>query len=682
MAGKAVSKPVSKTFQNPILTGFHPDPSVCRVGEDFYLTNSTFEFFPGLPIYHSRDLVHWDQVGNALDRPSQLPLKGATDSGGLYAPTLRYWKGTFYLVCDNVSGGGNFIVTAKDPAGPWSEPVWVNDYGIDGSLFFDDDGKIYYHRAGADNGNGISQGELDPSTLKLKAPLRKIWEYPGEWNEGPHLYKVNGTYYLISATGGTESHHQEVVARSKSPWGPFESSPHNPMLTERDDLKSPIQCAGHADLFNAPDGTWWAVFLGTRPQDGMSVLGRETFLAPVEWTKDGWPIVGKDHHVALEMEAPKLPPPPRMPKPGDRENFSARGLGPRWLHIRNFDPKNFSFEEREGYLRIRAAKDSLDNRWEGPAFVGQRQPAFRFTARTEMEFAPQQDGEEAGLCVRANEGNHYEIGIRKFEGKTQLFVRNRIMNREYLMAQEPVALGPVQLEISGSEEKYQFAWSADGKTWSTLAVCPTADLSREKAGGFTGTTLGLYATANGRDSQAYADFEWFELRPGVAPQQGPLTRRPSPTPLTPSDHWRILTNREDYRDKAGLDWSWDVGYSGGETNRSWGGIGGATNQELFQHERFGKDFSYTLPVLPGKYQVRLKFVETAVKNKGERVFDVLINGKKALTGFDILQEAGGPDKALEKTFRDVAPDAQGQITLRFIASAGDAKVCAIEIERQ
>ncbi len=241
---------------------------------------------------------------------------------------------------------------------------------------------------------------------------------------------------------------------------------------------------------------------------------------------------------------------------------------------------------------------------------------------------------------------------------------------------------PVQLEISGSEEKYQFAWSADGKTWSTLAVCPTADLSREKAGGFTGTTLGLYATANGRDSQAYADFEWFELRPGVAPQQGPLTRRPSPTPLTPSDHWRILTNREDYRDKAGLDWSWDVGYSGGETNRSWGGIGGATDQELFQHERFGKDFSYTLPVLPGKYQVRLKFVETAVKNKGERVFDVLINGKKALTGFDILQEAGGPDKALEKTFRDVAPDAQGQITLRFIASAGDAKVCAIEIERQ
>jgi len=680
-AGKAESKPVATTFHNPILTGFHPDPSVCRVGDDFYLTNSTFEFFPGLPIYHSRDLVHWDLIGNTLDRMSQLPLKGASDSSGLYAPTLRYWKGTFYLICDNVSGGGNFIVTAKDPAGPWSEPVWLGDYGIDGSLFFDDDGKIYYHRAGADNGNGISQGEIDPATLKLKDPLKKIWEYPGEWNEGPHLYKINGTYYLISATGGTESHHQEVVARSSSPWGPFESSPHNPLLTERDDPNSPIQCAGHADLVEAPDGTWWSVFLGTRPHNGMSVLGRETFLAPVTWMKDGWPIVGKDHHVALEMEAPKLKPLAVAAVPS-KTVFDGSPLGRKWLHIRNYDPTNISLEERKGYLRLHAAKDGLNSRWEEPAFIGQRQPAFRFTARTEMEFKPQQDGEEAGLCVRANEGNHYEIGLRKFGGTTQLFVRNRIQNREYLMAQEPVTLDKVQLEISGTEEKYQFAFSADGKTWTPLAVSPSDDLSREKAGGFTGAVLGLYATANGKDSKATADFAWFELSPAAAPKIGPITRRPAPTPLVPSDHWRIIASREDYKDKAGLDWSWDVGYSGGETNRSWNGISGTGDPELFQHERTGKDFSYSLPVLPGKYQVRLKFAETAVKNKGERVFDVLINGQKALTGFDILQEAGGPNMALEKTFRDVAPDAQGQITFRFVASAGAAKVCAIEIEHQ
>ncbi len=669
------------TYQNPILAGFHPDPSVCRVGDDYYLTNSTFEFFPGLPIYHSRDLAHWELVGNALYRPSQLPLKGASDSGGLYAPTLRYWKGTFYLICDNVSGGGNFIVTAKDPAGPWSEPVWLKDYGIDGSLFFDDDGKIYYHRAGADNGNGISQGELDPSTLQLKAPLKKIWEYKGEWNEGPHLYKVQGIYFLIAATGGTESHHQEVVARSKSPWGPFESSPANPMLTERDDPQSPIQCAGHADLVEASDGTWWAVFLGTRPHKGMSALGRETFLAPVTWTQEGWPIVGKAHHVALEMEAPKLKPFEVMaiePK----TVFKGPALGPQWLHIRNVDPKNFSFDERPDHLRLRAAKDGLNSRWEEPVFVGQRQPDFRFTVSTEMEFKPDQEGDEAGLCVRANEGNHYEVGIGRFGGQAQLFVRNRVLNRDYLVTQELAPSGPVRLQISGSEEKYLFSWSVNGTAWKTLAVCPSEDLSREKAGGFTGTVLGLYATANGKDNRSYADFGWFELVPKKVPEMGALSHRPEPIPLIPTDHWRIITNREDYKDKTGFDWSWDVGYSGGEVSRCWEGIAGTTEPELFQHERHGKDFSYTLPVLPGKYQVRLKFAETSMRNKGERVFDLLINGKKVLAGFDIFQEAGGFAKALEKIFTDIVPDAQGQITLRFMASVQDAKVCAIEIKRQ
>ncbi|HVZ80217.1 MAG TPA: family 43 glycosylhydrolase [bacterium] len=677
------AKTMARTFQNPILTGFHPDPSFCRVGDDFYLTNSTFEFFPGLPIYHSRDLVHWEQVGNALVRPGQLPLKGASDSGGLYAPTLRYWKGTFYLICDNVSGGGNFIVTARDPAGPWSDPVWLGDYGIDGSLFFDDDGRIYYHRAGADNGNGISQGELDPSSLKLKGPLRKIWEYPGEWNEGPHLYKAQGNYYLISATGGTETHHQEVVARSESPWGPFVSSPHNPLLTERDEPRSPIQCAGHADLVEAPDGSWWAVFLGTRPYQGMSVLGRETFLAPVHWTKDGWPVVGNDHHVALRMAAPRLKPFPVKANP-PRTLFTqgSKGLGPEWLHIRNGDPKDVSLEERPGYLRLHAAKDGLDSRWEAPAFVGVRQPALRFTARTALEFAPRQDGEEAGLCVRADEGNHYEIGVGRLGGQVQLFVRNRIKNRDHWIAQRPLASDKVQLEISGNEAKYRFAWSIDGKTWKTLAVSPSADLSREKAGGFTGTVLGLYATSHGRSSEAYADFGWFELTPDSVPAIGAVTRRPAPTPLTPTDHWRILTDREDYRDRAGNLWSWDLGYSGGETSRSWGGIAGTREAELFQHERQGREFSYTLPVPPGKYRVRLKFAETSVREKGKRVFDLSINGRKVLTGFDILEEAGGSDRALEKSFDDVSPNQEGEITLGFAASAGEAKVCALEIERR
>jgi alpha-N-arabinofuranosidase len=681
MANQADAKTLSKTFKNPILTGFHPDPSVCRVGEDFYLTNSTFEFFPGLPIHHSRDLVHWEFIGNALNRPSQLPLQGASDHGGLYAPTLRYWKGLFYLTCDNVSGGGSFIVTAKDPAGPWSEPVWLNDYGIDGSIFFDDDGKIYYDRAGADNGNGISQAELDPSTLKLKTPFKKVWEYPAEWNEGPHLYKIKGMYYLLAAVGGTESHHQEVAARSSSPWGPFEACPHNPILTERDDPHSPIQCAGHADLFDAPDGTWWLVFLGTRPQNGMSVLGRETFLTPIQWTSDGWPIAGHNHHVSMEMKAPNLKPFPVEPTQ-PRTLFDGAPLGPEWVYIRNFDPKNFSRREQKGVLRIRTAKDNLNTRFEVPAFVGQRQTAFRFSARTEMAFNPRQDGEEAGLCVRANEDNHFEIGVGRFDGEVRLFVRTRIKNREYLLAQNPVGSGNIQLEISGTEDRYQFAWSSDGKTWNSLAACPSADLSREITGGFTGTVIGLYATANGKASDNHADFAWFENQPGVVPNPIPLTLRPPPIPLIPSDHWRIRTGWEEFKDKNGLYWSSDIGYSDGEVARGWASIAGTDIQDLYQFERNGKDFSYSLPVVPGKYQVHLRFAETFLKNVGERVFDVLINGKKVLVDFDILKEAGACNKALDKIFKDISPDTDGMIHLHFVASVQNAKVCSIEITRQ
>ena len=299
-----------------------------------------------------------------------------------------------------------------------------------------------------------------------------------------------------------------------------------------------------------------------------------------------------------------------------------------------------------------------------------------------MEFNPTRDGEEAGLCVRANEDNHYEIGLGRFSGETRIFVRNRIKNREYMVVQKPVGPGKVELEISGTEDRYQFAWSTDGKAWAGLAASPSADLSREKAGGFTGTVMGLYATANGKDSRAYADFAWFEMRPGVAPKPEALSLRPPPTPLEPSDHWHIRAGWEEFRDKDGLYWSSDIGYSDGEVDRCWNSIAGTQMQELYQFERFGKDFSYALPVIPGKYQVRLKFAETLLKKEGERVFDVLINGKKVLSHFDILKEAGVADKAVDRNFSNIQPNAQGMIDIRFISSVQTAKVCAIGIVRE
>ena len=663
----------------PILPGFHPDPSIVRVGDDFYLTNSTFEYFPGLPIYHSRDLVHWEQIGNALTRPSQLPLKGATDTGGLYAPTLRHWKGLFYLTCDNVSGGGNFIVTAKDPAGPWSEPMWMNDFDIDGSMFFDDDGKAYYTRHDGGEWGGIVQAEFDPATGKLTTPFKTIFRDPREpWNEGPHLYKIRGRYYLLLAEGGTGPEHMEMAARSDSPWGPFEICPH-PVLTERDEPSSPVQCTGHGDLVQAPDLSWWMVFLGTRPQKGFTVLGRETFLAPVGWTPDGWPVVNGDHHVAEGMEAPRLKP-FRAVEPPDKVPFTGNKLGPRWIHVRNADPGDFKLSG--GKLGIRAARAPLGDKEQAPAFAGIRQPSIRVTVRVEMNFQPSRDGEEAGLCVRANDDNHYEAGLRRSGVRRELFVRNTVKGGAFTLALQPAPEGPVWLEGAALEDRYQFAWSSDGKDWHSLGASPAADLSREKAGGFTGVVLGLYASANGAESADRAEFSRFEMVPDRVPPPQALLSRPTPTPVPPSDNWRVNAGGGNWTGPRGGVWTKDEGFSKGETADTERPIQAARDGELYRTERWGADFSYAFPVPPGTYRVRLLFAETYVKHPGDRVFDAWVNDRKVLDHFDILREAGGMDRGVEKSFDGASPGPDGFIRVRFKSEVQNAKVCALEITPQ
>ncbi len=239
-----------QTYENPILSGFHPDPSLCRVGNDFYLVNSSFEYFPGVPIFHSRDLIHWQQIGHVLTRSSQLPLEKMRASGGVFAPTLRYHDGTFYLVTTNVWGTSNFYVTATDPAGPWSEPHPLDRQGIDPSLFFNDDGQVYYTRHVGGGDGYIGQRLLDPKTGKLAGEMKEIWRGTGGiWPEGPHLYKKDGRYYLVIAEGGTSFDHRVTIARSDSPWGPFLADPTNPILTHRDRPEHPVQALGTP--------TWW-----------------------------------------------------------------------------------------------------------------------------------------------------------------------------------------------------------------------------------------------------------------------------------------------------------------------------------------------------------------------------------------------------------------------------------------
>jgi alpha-N-arabinofuranosidase len=350
----------ARSFRNPIVTGFHPDPSICRVGDDYYMVHSSFEYFPGVPIFHSKDLVHWRQIGHVLTRKSQLNLDHAKASAGIYAPTLRYHNGTFYMVTTLI-GSGNFYVTAKNPAGPWSDPVWLDRSGIDPSLLFDDDGTIYYTRHEGMGDGYIGQQKLS-LTSRLDGSLKEIWKGTGGvWPEGPHLYKIRGKYYLMIAEGGTSYGHMVTVARSDSPWGPFVSNPHNPILTHRALPQNPIQAIGHADLVETPAG-WWMVFLGIRPQGGQfHHLGRETFLAPVTWSDDGWPVVNGNDPIALTMPAPGLPEHTWPADPASDE-FNGPALGPQWNYVRNPHENDYSLTERPGYLRLKGSAVTMSTR--------------------------------------------------------------------------------------------------------------------------------------------------------------------------------------------------------------------------------------------------------------------------------------------------------------------------------
>jgi alpha-N-arabinofuranosidase len=518
------------TFQNPIIPGFYPDPSICCVGNDYYLVNSSFEYFPGVPIFHSKDLVHWQQIGYCLTRKSQLPLDKVRASGGIYAPTLRYHDGTFYMVTTNVDGGGNFYVTAKNPAGPWSEPVWLKDGGgMDPSLFFDDDpatagkGKVYYTRHEGQGDGYIAQATLDVKTGKLEGPLKKVWGGTGGiWAEGPHLYKINGKYFLMISEGGTAYDHRVTVARSDSPWGPFESDPNNPILTHRFLPNHPIQVVGHADMVETPDG-WWLVCLGVRPQGGrFHHIGRETFLAPVAFNKAGWPVVNGNGTIELTMTAPKLPQHtwPELPA---KDNFNDKTLALQWNYLRNPYNADYSLTERPGYLRLHGSAITLNDK-DSPAFVGRRQTDFNCVASTLLIFDPNSESatadknEEAGLVVRGNDKHHYEIGITLRQGKRQVLFRRVIKGKIIEPVQYiDIGAGPVILSVKATPLSYEFSYRSLTGARQVLGTAFTKDLSVEAIGFedgmcFTGVYFGMYATGNGKKSTSPVDFDWFEYK--------------------------------------------------------------------------------------------------------------------------------------------------------------------------
>jgi alpha-N-arabinofuranosidase len=517
------NRPVDKerTFLNPILPGFYPDPSICGVGDDYYLVLSSFEYFPGVPIFHSKDLVNWRQLGHVLTRESQLPLEKMRASGGIYAPTIRYHDGTFYVVTTNVDGGGNFYVTAKDPEGPWSEPVWLDEEGMDPSLFFDDDGTVYYTRHEGEGDGHIAQRVLDLEKGELRGPLRKIWGGTGGiWAEGPHLYKINSRYYLMISEGGTSYDHMVTIARSGSPWGPFEANPRNPIFTHRHLPEHPVQALGHADLVETPDG-WWLVALGIRPQPPgkrFHHMGRETFLAPVAFNSAGWPVVNHDGTVQLEMTAPNLPEHP-WPKASARESFDDKVMPHHFNYLRNPRESDYDLEARPGYLRLWGTAVTMRDQ-DSPTFVGRRQTHFSSVAKTQLEFEPAGENEEAGVVVRANDKHHFQAGITVRGGKRQALFRKVVKGKvAKAVAYTDVPPGPLVLSIEASPLKYEFFIQYPGGEDPAVKLGEgnTKDLSVEAIGFedgmcFTGAYFGMYATGNGERSKIPADFDWFAYR--------------------------------------------------------------------------------------------------------------------------------------------------------------------------
>ncbi len=494
-------------YKNPVIPGFHPDPSICKAGDDFYLVTSSFEYFPGVPLFHSKDLVNWKQIGHCLTRSSQLPLEKCGVSAGIYAPTIRYHNGTFYMITTNVSSKGNFIVHTKNPADEWSEPVWLKQPGIDPSLYFEGD-KCYLT---SNPDNCIYLCEINPLTGEQLTTSKVIWGGTGgRYPEAPHIYKKDGWYYLMISEGGTEYGHKVTIARSKQIDGPYESNPANPILTHINvnAQLSPIQGTGHADLIQANDGSWWMVCLAFRPQSGLHhLLGRETFLAPVRWDKNAWPVVNGNGTIDVNMEVPTLPLQP-VKEVSDTTDFDEKQLGFEWNFLRNPRNENYSLSEKKGCLRLKASPVKLDD-IDSPTFAGRRQEHINFTATAVTDFFETQNGDEAGLTVFMNNKSHYDIFLRQTSGKRTLVLRYRLGELTHTACEINVPKGQIYLQVKGSNDYYSFAYSSDGKNFQPLGKMNVCYLSSETAGGFTGVYLGLFAASQNQTSKAYADFDKF-----------------------------------------------------------------------------------------------------------------------------------------------------------------------------
>lgn len=502
---------------NPILPGYYPDPSICAVGEDFYLVNSTFTYFPGVPIFHSKDLKNWTQIGNVLTRKSQVSLDDQWHSGGIFAPSIRYHDGTFYMITTNVGGGGNFYVTATDPAGPWSEPYFLEGAdGIDPTLFFDEDGKAYYvgQRANSNGEAYWGDCEIWIQELDLKAGIllgnsRVLWRgsmNPSNWVEGPHLYRIGDYYYVMIAEGGTGFEHSVTIARSKELFGEYESCPRNPIVTHRHLGKNyPIINTGHGDLVQDKNGEWYMVLLASRPKQGYCNMGRETFLAKVEWD-DGWPVVNPGLGIITdEIEVPLEE--QEQTYHNHCYHFYEETWDPHFVFLHNPDEAAYEILPEQGILRMHARKETIDD-LVSSTYVGVRQQHHRFQASTRLT-CNIVEGEEAGMAIVQSNEYYLTATVVKEDNKTYMKALMRNNEESFELGRKEIMPRPLEIIVSGQDQVLSIRYKQEGKEQVLAQNINTNSLSTEVAGGFVGCTIGMYITSKGRESDSFADFNWL-----------------------------------------------------------------------------------------------------------------------------------------------------------------------------
>lgn len=530
-------KAQSTTIVNPILTGFYPDPSIVKVDADYYLVNSTFSYFPGIPVMHSKDLKNWKQIGNVIHRPSQMDFMGERMTRGLFAPAISYHKGVFYVSCTDIDHMGNFVVTAKDPAGPWSDPVRLPEVrGIDPSIYFDKDADkayILYNSDAPDNKplysghRTIRMYEFDYENLKVVGEETQlvnggvdITQKP-VWIEGPHIWKRNGWYYLYAAEGGTSVNHSEVVFRSRSPKGPYVPYGNNPILTQRhlpEDRENPITSTGHAQFVEGPDGKTYSIFLAVRPYEGDYYnTGRETFIAPIEWKND-WPhfaLGGEEVKYAYEVDYKEILQEGALPQSGNFEYTLdlKKGLDPSLLFMRTVDSTSFFISKKQG-LVLKLKPETIAE-YGNPSFVGKRQQHLYSRAETEMQFRAESEREKAGLVAFQNEEHFYFLAVSQNDGQNvvQLFKSNTDDSVMETIAEVPLKSknDEIKLAIESKGDTYSFHYSINGKDWHLVKENVDAKfLSTKEAGGFIGCLYGMYATSSGEQADNSASFEYLK----------------------------------------------------------------------------------------------------------------------------------------------------------------------------